>query len=56
MDTGFVNWRNPCSNFSGVVVYDYDGEILPADESRSLRQEFTLGNVLNKSYDEYFFP
>ncbi|MDJ0636538.1 MAG: radical SAM protein [Xenococcaceae cyanobacterium MO_188.B29] len=50
VDTSFVDWRNPCGNFGGAVVYDYDGELLPADEARSLRHEFSLGNVMERTY------
>ena len=51
-DLGFVDWRNPIGDVSGALTYDYDGEILPSDEARSLRHEFTIGNVMNLSYDE----
>jgi uncharacterized protein len=48
----FVDWRNPIGYFSNCVIYDYDGEILPVDEARSLRDVFSLGNVRNTTYDE----
>lgn len=51
-DIGFVDWRNPNGDFNGAITYDYDGEILPVDEARSLRQAFGLGNVRNVTYDE----
>lgn len=51
-DVPFVDWRNPVGYVSNSIVYDYDGEILPVDEARSLRQVFSLGNVRNTSYDE----
>lgn len=51
-DVGFVDWRNPCGDFSGAITYDYDGEILPSDEARSLRDAFGLGNVRDTTYDE----
>lgn len=51
-DVAFVDWRNPVGYVSGGLVYDYDGEILPVDEARSLRGVFTLGNVKDTSYDE----
>ena len=51
-DTGFVDWRNPCGDVSGALVYDFDGEILPADEARSMREIFSLGNVKSISYEE----
>ena len=51
-DVGFVDWRNPCGDVTGAIVYDFDGELLPADEARSLRDEFSLGNVHTTSYDQ----
>jgi uncharacterized protein len=51
-DTGFVDWRNPCGDISGAIIYDFDGEILPADEARSMRNIFGLGNVRSTSYEE----
>jgi uncharacterized protein len=48
----FVDWRNPIGYFSNCVVYDTDGEILPVDEARSLRDIFSLGNVRTTSYEE----
>jgi uncharacterized protein len=52
-DVGFVDWRNPCGDISGAITYDYDGEILPADEARSLRDEFGLGNVCGIRYRDF---
>jgi len=49
-DVGFVDWRNPCGDFGSTLTYDYDGEILPSDEARSLRERFGLGNVANTTY------
>ena len=51
-NVGFVDWRNPCGDVSGAITYDWDGEILPADEARSMREEFALGNVRNSTYEE----
>lgn len=51
-DTGFVDWRNPCGDVSSAVIYDFDGEILPADEARSMRDVFGLGNVRTITYQE----
>jgi uncharacterized protein len=48
----FVDWRNPIGYLSNCVVYDTDGEILPVDEARSLRENFSVGNVRNTSYDD----
>ena len=50
-DTGFVDWRNPCGDVSGALVYDHDGEILPTDEARSMREVFGLGRVQKTTYD-----
>jgi radical SAM protein with 4Fe4S-binding SPASM domain len=51
VDVPYVDWRNPIGYVNGGLVYDYDGEILPADEARSMRGVFTLGNVTKLSYD-----
>lgn len=51
-DVGYVDWRNPCGDVSGALTYDYDGEILPSDEARSLRPEFNLGNVADTTYEQ----
>lgn len=51
-DLGFVDWRNPIGDVSGALTYDYDGEILPSDEARSLRHVFSIGNVMNLTYDQ----
>ena len=50
-DVGYVDWRNPCGDVSGALTYDYDGEILPSDEARSMRRVFGLGSVLRTTYD-----
>ena len=50
-DVGYVDWRNPCGDVSGALTYDYDGEILPSDEARSMRRVFGLGSVLGTTYD-----
>jgi len=52
VDVGYVDWRNPCGDVVGAIVYDYDGEILPADEARSMREVFSLGNVHRDTYEE----
>lgn len=51
-DIPFVDWRNPVGYVTNAVVYDYDGEILPVDEARSLRDVFSLGNVKDMTYDQ----
>lgn len=48
----FIDWRNPIGYFSNSIVYDFDGEILPVDEARSLRNRFSLGNVKDVTYEE----
>jgi uncharacterized protein len=48
----FVDWRNPIGYVSNCIIYDTDGELLPVDEARSLRDVFTLGNVRSMTYDE----
>lgn len=48
----FVDWRNPIGYFSNCVIYDTDGQILPVDEARSMRDVFGLGNVRDTTYDE----
>ncbi|HKE16492.1 MAG TPA: radical SAM protein [Kofleriaceae bacterium] len=51
-DVGYVDWRNPIGDVSCVLTYDHDGEILPSDEARSLREEFTLGNVRDTTWQD----
>ncbi|MDF0668789.1 MAG: radical SAM protein [Nitrospira sp.] len=51
-DVGYVDWRNPCGDFSGAITYDYDGAVLPSDEARSLRPHFVLGNVREHRYGD----
>jgi uncharacterized protein len=48
----FVDWRNPIGYLSNCIVYDTDGELLPVDEARSLRDVFSLGNVHDMTYDD----
>lgn len=52
-DVGYVDWKNPCGDIGGAITYDVDGEILPSDEARSLRDEFGLGNVREWKYEEF---
>jgi radical SAM protein with 4Fe4S-binding SPASM domain len=49
----FIDWRNPIGYVSNCIVYDSDGELLPVDEARSLRNVFSLGNVRDLTYDEF---
>jgi radical SAM protein with 4Fe4S-binding SPASM domain len=48
----FVDWRNPIGYVSNCLVFDADGEILPVDEARSLRDVFKLGNVRDVTYED----
>src|SRR5262249_25517214 len=52
VDPPYVDWRNPNGAVWTSIVYDYDGEILPADEARSQRNLFSLGNVAKVTYDD----
>jgi len=47
---GFIDWRNPIGYVSNSIIYDVDGELLPVDEARSLRDIYKLGNVRTLSY------
>lgn len=55
---GFVDLQSPCGAGFGTVVYNYDGDVYPSDESRMLAEmdqpAFRLGNVHEDSYDELF--
>jgi uncharacterized protein len=51
-DYPFVDWRSPIGDVSLVLMYDYDGEILPSDEARSVRDVFSLGNVHTTTYED----
>ncbi len=56
---GFVDLQSPSGAGIGVVVYNYDGEVYPSDESRMLaemgRPEFRMGNVLEDDFASIFF-
>ena len=49
-NVGMVDWRNPSGDVTGALTIDFDGEILPADEARSMRKVFGLGNVAELDY------
>lgn len=51
-NVGFADWRNPCGDVLQAITYDIDGEMLPADEARSNRVMFSLGNVRGRSYQD----
>jgi uncharacterized protein len=56
--TGYVDLQSPAGAGSGVVVYNYDGDIYASDEARMLAemddQRFRLGNVHTDSYAQVF--
>ncbi|MDM1530893.1 His-Xaa-Ser system radical SAM maturase HxsB [Myroides odoratimimus] len=55
---GYVDLQSPAGLVTGVIVYNYNGEIYATDESRMLAEQkdftFRLGDV-NNSYEEIFF-
>jgi len=56
---GFVDLQSPAGAGLGVCLYNYDGDVYVSDEARMLAESgdpsFSLGNVLENSYDEIFF-
>jgi len=56
--TGFVDLQSPSGAGISGVIYDYNGEVYPADEARMLARmgdkHFCMGNVLTNSYKEIF--
>lgn len=56
---GFVDLQSPAGAGIGVVVYNYDGDVYPSDESRMLAEmgdtTLRMGNVLEDSYEKIFF-
>jgi His-Xaa-Ser system radical SAM maturase HxsB len=56
--TGFVDLQSPSGAGISGAVYDFNGEVYPADEGRMLARmgdkHFLMGNVLNDSYDHIF--
>lgn len=56
--TGFVDLQSPSGAGISGVIYDYNGEVYPADEGRMLARTgdkyFLMGNVLKNSYPELF--
>ena len=54
--TGYVDLRSPAGAGTGVLVYNYDGDIYASDEARMLAEmndhSFRLGNALTDSYEE----
>lgn len=56
--TGFVDLQSPSGAGISGVIYNYDGEIYPADEGRMLAKmgdkHFCMGNVNNTDYKSAF--
>lgn len=56
--TGFVDLQSPSGAGIGGVIYDYNGDVYPADEGRMLARmndkTFLMGNVLSHTYEELF--
>ena len=54
--TGYVDLQSPAGAGTGVLVYNYDGDIYASDEARMLAEmndhSFRLGNALTDSYEE----
>lgn len=57
--TGFVDLQSPSGAGISGVIYDYNGDVYPADEGRMLARmgdkRFKMGNVSNNSYKEIFY-
>jgi len=56
--TGFVDLQSPAGAGISGAIYDYSGEVYPADEARMLARmgdkTFLMGNVFSDSYEELF--
>ncbi|WP_338666810.1 His-Xaa-Ser system radical SAM maturase HxsB [Pseudodesulfovibrio methanolicus] len=56
--TGFVDLQSPSGAGISGVIYDYNGDVYPADEGRMLArmddQKFLMGNVFTHSYSGIF--
>jgi len=56
--TGFVDLQSPSGAGISGVIYDYNGDVYPADEARMLArmgdQKFLMGNVKENTYHEIF--
>ena len=57
--TGFVDLQSPSGAGISGVIYDYNGDVYPADEARMLARMgntyFKMGNVFEQSYLEIFY-
>ena len=56
--TGFVDLQSPSGAGISGAIYDYNGDVFPADEARMLARmgdrRFFLGNVFQDSYEDIF--
>lgn len=56
--TGFVDLQSPSGAGISGVIYDYNGNVYPSDESRMLARvgddHFLLGNVHSNNYQDIF--
>ena len=56
--TGFVDLQSPSGAGISGVIYDYNGDVYPADEARMLSRmgdkKFLMGNVYENDYFEIF--
>lgn len=56
--TGFVDLQSPSGAAISGVIYDYNGDVYPADEARMLarmgNKYFCMGNTSKNSYSEIF--
>jgi uncharacterized protein len=56
--TGFVDLQSPSGAGISGVIYDYNGDVYPADEARMLSRmgdrHFVMGNVFNDTYPNMF--
>lgn len=51
-DPGYAELSKPCGAFIGQLLYNYDGNIFTCDESRTLNDEFLIGNVNENTYSD----
>jgi len=56
--TGFVDLQSPSGAGISGVIYDFNGDVYPADEARMIARmgdkRFLMGNVFQNKYEEIF--
>lgn len=56
--TGFVDLQSPSGAVISAVIYDYNGDVYPADEARMLARmgdkHFCMGNVSTSNFGDIF--